>query len=346
MDAKKEPRIPGKPTRIRYSFHSILTGSDLARRRLPFMAAESTKSGPVIWLTACGHGDEVGGIVIIQEIFKRVRRTGLVKGSLFAFPLMNPLGFEAGSRNITASQEDLNRSFPGNKSGSLGQRIADRIFTAILKTKPTLALDLHNDWMKSIPYAVLDPPPGPQHAAAYAQAQDMAVVTGFPVIRDSDELTAALSYCLLQRDIPALTLEMGESYVVNEGNTECGVRSIWNILVRLGMAEPWGETFCYPLPESYQGKILRYSDKPLSSTSGIIRFLAKPGDLVKRGQTIARVYNAFGKLVESISAPDEALVLAHPDSSMVFPGMTVMAFGAHAPETPPATTETTPPTSP
>jgi predicted deacylase len=49
------------PVRISYSFQKILTGSDLSRRRLPLMSATSASPGPVVWLTACGHGDEVCG---------------------------------------------------------------------------------------------------------------------------------------------------------------------------------------------------------------------------------------------------------------------------------------------
>jgi predicted deacylase len=66
------------------------------------MAAESPCPGPVVWLTACVHGDEVGGIVVIQELFKTVRKQ-LLKGSIYAFPLMNPLGFETASRDIILS---------------------------------------------------------------------------------------------------------------------------------------------------------------------------------------------------------------------------------------------------
>lgn len=58
---------------------------------------------------------------------------------------MNPLGFETASRHITLSGEDLNRSFPGDKEGSLAGRIANQIFTKIKETKPFLVLDLHND---------------------------------------------------------------------------------------------------------------------------------------------------------------------------------------------------------
>lgn len=114
--------------KFKYSFSPILTGSDLSRRRLALMEAKSENPGPVIWFTAAVHGDEVGGIVIIQEIFKKLKKGPLLKGLLYAFPLMNPIGFESATRNIPVSEEDLNRAFPGNPSGSLAERIADTIF--------------------------------------------------------------------------------------------------------------------------------------------------------------------------------------------------------------------------
>ena len=143
-----------------------MTGSDLSRRRLPFMSAVSENPGPVLWLTDCGHGDEICGIVIIQEIFRKIRRI-LLNGSVYAFPLMNPIGFETASRNITVSREDLNRSFPGAMTGTLGEIIADRIFSTIMETSPALVLDLHNDWIKSIPYTLIDSNPGSTYGTAY-----------------------------------------------------------------------------------------------------------------------------------------------------------------------------------
>ena len=151
--------------RIRYSFLQILTGSDLSRRRLALMEAASPEPGPVVWVTACAHGDEVGGIAVVQELFRRLRRTPLRRGRLCAFPLMNPTGFEMMTRHLGVTQDDLNRAFPGDANGSLAQRIAHLIFTAITETAPRLVIDLHNDWIKSIPYVVIDPPPaGPNRA--------------------------------------------------------------------------------------------------------------------------------------------------------------------------------------
>jgi predicted deacylase len=325
--AMPEDRPNRVPQRIRYSFLRILTGSDLSRRRLPFMMVQSAAPGPVVWLAGGIHGDEVTGVVAIQEIFRIVRKQALRKGSLYAFPLMNPIGFEAGSRNITMSREDLNRSFPGDENGSLAERIADRVFTAIRETRPSLVLDLHNDWMKSMPYAVIDQRPGPAHQAAFDVARDVAKETGLLMIQESEALTGSISYALLEHDIPALTLELGESYAVNERDVECGVKAIVNILAWLGMLDnPDGPTV-FDVPDSLRGKILRLSTEPVSPTSGITRFMAKPHDMVKKGQVVAKIYNAFGKLQDTILALEDGIVLGHSDSSVAFPGAPIMAFG-------------------
>jgi predicted deacylase len=128
--------------------------------------------------------------------------------------------------------------------------------------------------------------------------------------------------------VPAITLELGEPYVINEKNVEYGLGAIWNILAALDMIEPPQERFTYPVPPAYSaGRLLRYSDKPYSSKSGILRFLAQPGDEVKRGQPLAGIVNAFGKQEETVRAVHDAIVLGHSDTSVVFPGMPIMAFG-------------------
>lgn len=313
--------------KIHYSFKKVMTGSDLSRRRLPLMSAMSVNPGPVVWLTACSHGDEVSGIVVIQEVFKNIRRR-LLCGTVLSFPLMNPLGFETGSRTISMSGEDLNRSFPGNPNGSLGERIAHSIFSAIIETKPMLVLDLHADWIDSIPYILLDRDPGTLHQDAYQKAIAAGQEAGMCLIVDAEELKRSLSFNLLLRDIPALTLELGKPYVVSEPNVICGLETIWNILASLGMIEARDRMFRYPLPPEYgRGRLLTYGDKPYGSRTGIIRFLAKPGNVVRSGQPLAKIVNAFGRHQETLTAIQDAIVLGHSDSSAAFPGMPVMAFG-------------------
>jgi predicted deacylase len=246
---------------------------------------------------------------------------------------MNPIGFEMGTRTISVTREDLNRAFPGNTSGSLAERIARKIFDIITDTRPALVIDIHNDWKKSIPYVIIDPNPGTEMSAAYGRVQHFAKSSGFIVIKepagtgDAIDWKHTLSGSLLNRGIPALTVELGEAYIVNEKFVKYGTESIWTILSVLGMTEPNDMPFKYPAPEKVSGKVLQYTHHPVSSTSGIIRFMAQPGDIVEKGQIIARIYNTFGKLLERILAPATGIVLGYSDSSVAFPGSPVMAFG-------------------
>lgn len=313
--------------KIHYSFIKILSGFDLSIRRLPLMHIKSVEPGPVVWLTSCMHGDEVGGIAVIQEVFKKIKKKGLRCGEVYAFPLMNPLGFETASRNVTISMEDLNRSFIGSRDGSLAERIAYNIFNKIIETRPTLVLDLHNDWRESVPYTVIDLAPESTKKQVYEKTKEFAQVAGFPIVLEEEYIEKSLTHNLLENDIPSLTLEMGESFCINETDVENGVRSIWNLLMGLGMVDNDEEFFRYPAPKEVIDKFLIYSQKTASSKSGVIRFIVRPGQMVKKNQPIARVYNVFGKQLEVIKAADSGFVLGYSDSSVSFPGLPIMAFG-------------------
>lgn len=319
--------------KIRHSFIKILTGSDLSERRLPLMEAKSVNEGPVIWLTACAHGDEVSGIVVIQEVFRRIQRKPLLKGTIFALPLMNPIGFETKTREIPLSGQDLNRAYPGDERGSLAERISHRIFTAITSTKPDLVLDFHNLWKRSIPYTILDPYPGIRHRDVYMRAKAFAKMSGFPIVgeqkkgMDAYNWNNTLSGSLMLAQVPALSIEIGESFIVNETLVDFALKSLWNILSSLGMISSPGKPFHYDVPHRFRGKILKYSQHPRTSTSGVIRFLLEPGMPVSKGQPVAKIYNAFGERLETLRSLSDGLVLGHEESSVGFPGLPIMSFG-------------------
>jgi predicted deacylase len=77
----------------------------------------------------------------------------------------------------------------------------------------------------------------------------------------------------------------------------------------------------------YRGRILKYTHEPRADASGIIRFMVKPGQVVKKGQPVARIYNVLGKLQSTLEATKDGITLGHSDSSVAFPGAEVVAFG-------------------
>jgi len=321
------------PHKLKYSFLNVFTGSDLSERKMPLMVAESRNDGPVVWLTGCIHGDEVAGMVVIQEIFKRLQKEPLLKGSIHALPLVNPFGFEMASRKISLTEEDLNRAFPGEKKGSLARRVADKIFNLIVNTKPAIVLDLHNDWISSIPYTLLDPRKIFPNSEVFEKTKIFAEKIGFPMVIDSNdpkdvaESLTTLSGSLVHYGIPSITLELGEPNIVNEKNVADGVRAVWRVLAELGMVREMNETLNTVFSNELHGKLLDISAGASCTVMGIIRFLVRPGSVVKKDQPIARIYNAFGKLRETLVSPGDGIVLSYTDYAVTYPGSYVIAYG-------------------
>ena len=308
----------------------ILEGSDISERRIPRLSAFGPTPGPTIWFTGGVHGDEVTGVVVIHELFKRLRKRPLARGIVHAFPLLNPMGFEAHTRYVPLSGEDMGRSFPGSPAGSPAERIADRVFQVILETEPNLVLDLHNDWRHSIPYAVLDAFVGKRHRAAYAEARRAGQRSGFLPLRERGDEAArfhgALSWALLRHDVPALTIELGESDVVNELNVQRGLGCLWRLLGEYGLVEKEPEPYRYELPPEFSGRVLHYSEEPLSPATGILRFLRGPGEVVRREKPIARIVDSLGRIKHTLRAQHDGIVLGHADAAVTHPGLPVMAF--------------------
>jgi predicted deacylase len=190
---------------------------------------------------------------------------------------------------------------------------------------PSLVLDLHNDWNKSIPYVIIESIGSEQQQEAL---RHLALASGLPAILETDHIPASFSSQLNLLGIPALTLELGESLIINEKNVVAGIEAVLSIIAELNMIKDQNSGNLYvESNDPARNQILTYSSKPLCSTSGIIRFAKKPGDLIKKGERIARVYNAFGKLIETIYSVHNGIILGHNDYAVAFPGSPVMAFG-------------------
>lgn len=313
--------------KLHYTLIKVMTGHDLSIRQIPFMEIKSKNNGPAIVLTACMHGEEIGGTVVIQELFKNLKKE-LLCGKVYAFPMLNPFGFENTSRKVSISNEDLNRSFPGNRNGTLAQRIASIVMEKVSALEPYIVLDLHNDWNKSIPYTVIDPL---NDELWLGRLHSYAKTIGLPAIQESEQITSSFSFNLNLKKIPALTLELGESFVINEKNVIYGINAIKNLLRSLGMVNGESNQNQFSMHESIQNKILLYSSKPISSSSGIIRFFKKPGDMVCKGEKLAKIYNVFGKLNETIVSLNDGIILGHNDNAVAYPGSPIMAFGIYHP---------------
>ncbi len=308
---------------------NIFKGVDLSERKVPILIERGKEPGPTIWLCAGTHGDEVSGIEVIQRIFNYLKRNSLKKGTLYAIPLINPMGFEMIKRENPYDEEDMNRNFPGDPNGNTTERITSAIFSSITETKPDLVMDLHADSQKSIPYIIIDKPIGLKTGIkeAIEKSWEFAEKFGITVMNDIEtegykkyhvdkSMTAAL---ITHKQIPAFSVELGGPKIIDERFVRIGINGIKNILSQLGMIEEkWKNRISETKIKTKER--MELVENITASESGMIEFLVKPGQFVKKGNALAKITNVLGKIEEIIFANRDCYIIALNDYAVSFPG--------------------------
>lgn len=300
---------------------------DVIQRRIAVLTLDSGVPGPTVWLTGCLHGDEPGGTAIIHDVFKSVRAGGMNGGVLHALPLVNSMGFENVSRFVNSDREDLNRCFPGDKKGTMGERFAGRLFDLITDSNPDLLIDLHNDWIQSVPYVVLDPRKHFKRSRLRKSTVDCARTTGLLTVQESDQTdnsSRTLTGALIAAGVRALTIEAGGACGIVESSTVTCTDAVLRVLRHLGVVESATERKPHPA----SSRVLDYTSRPHCTSSGLVRFAVTPGDRVKPDQTVARVFSAFGSIEETLRADRAGYVLGVADHARAVPGSEIIAIAA------------------
>lgn len=128
---------PGESAKVSFNVAKLHTQNTI---NVPVIIERSTKPGPTILITAGIHGDEVNGVEIVRQIIaKGINKPK--KGTIICIPVINVFGFIHMDRQFPDGR-DLNRVFPGGKSGSLASRVAHKLITEIVP-HADLILDFH-----------------------------------------------------------------------------------------------------------------------------------------------------------------------------------------------------------
>jgi len=96
---------------------------------VPVTVIRGEERGPLVFLTAAIHGDELNGVEIVRRIMTGYTPRQL-RGTLICVPVMNRVGFLTHTRYLPG-RRDLNRYFPGDPNGNAAARYAHTLFTEI-----------------------------------------------------------------------------------------------------------------------------------------------------------------------------------------------------------------------
>jgi predicted deacylase len=272
---------------------------------MPVHVVHGKKDGPVLFLSAALHGDEINGVEIIRRVINH-RAFQRLSGTLIAVPVVNVYGFLYKSRYLP-DRRDLNRSFPGSQQGSMAARTANLFITEVV-SKCTHGIDLHTGAIHrdNLPQirASLDNP----------ETERMAQAFRTPIILNTTVIEGSLRQEAERMGIAMIVYEAGEALRFDEVAIRAGVRGVIAVMRHLGM-----------LPKVKHRK----SGRPLvgkSSTwvrapkSGIMRFIKPLGARVKREELLGIVSDPFGESEARVEAGTEGIIIGRTNLPLVNEG--------------------------
>lgn len=294
--------LPGERTTIDLPIATLYTHSEIS---MPIHVVHGKKDGPVLFVSAAIHGDEINGVEIVRRLLK-LKRLKWLKGTLIAIPIVNVYGFINLSRYLP-DRRDLNRSFPGSYSGSLASYLA-RIFMDEVVDKCTHGIDIHtgSNHRENFPQirATLDDP----------EVERLAKAFGAPVIINARLRDSSLREAVINKGIPMLLYEAGESLRFNEHPISVGLKGIISVMQELNMI-PKRKRKTAP-----QSIVAKGTSWLRANTSGIIHSAVPLGSVIKKNQIMAYIIDPIGDHEEKLLSPTEGVVIGCLNLPLVHKG--------------------------
>jgi len=247
---------------------------------MPVQVIRGRRKGPILFVSAAVHGDEINGVEIIRRLVKLKGIKGL-RGTLITVPVVNVYGFINQSRYLP-DRRDLNRCFPGSDQGTLAGRLANAFMTEVA-SKCTHGIDLHT--------AAIHRDNLPQIRADLSNpdVELMAKLFNAPVVVNSNLIAGSLRHACGESDVPVIVYEAGEALRFNELSIRAGVSGVLNVMRGIGMLTSRSKAKKVSVPF-----VARSSTWVRAPQSGIFRMLVPMGCHVNKGDLLGVVAAPYG----------------------------------------------------
>lgn len=297
---------PGETANIRYTISETYLGDPL---RVPVTIINGKEPGPTVTLTAATHGDELNGIEVVRTIAQGWDLESLA-GTLVCLPVVNVPGFLAQQRYLPILDRDLNRSFPGNPTGTSAQRIAATVFSNFIEPAD-YALDFHTSTrgrnnMLHVRADMSEP-----------AVQRLARSFGSPLIIDGQGPEGSLRGESTTAGVPAIAIEMGEAHRFQRDLINRALNGVQSVFAEFGLLP--SETVTWP---GWRTIIDSESEKTWirADSGGIVDMYYDRGALVYEGDSICRISNPFKGDPVSVPAPFTGVIVGVLENPVVYPG--------------------------
>jgi predicted deacylase len=268
---------------------------DFTQLTIPVEIIRGKEKGPVLFISAAVHGDEINGVEIVRKLLKK-SVLKKIKGTLILVPIVNVFGFNYKSRYLP-DRRDLNRSFPGSTDGSLASRIAHTFMKEIV-SKCTHGIDLHT--------AAVHRTNLPQIRACLDDEQTRILAEGFgaPVVVNSKLRDGSLREAARKKKVAMLLFEGGEALRFEESVINKGLNGCLSVMAKIGMIEE--KTKTKKEPKTF---IAKSSYWTRASRSGIISIKKKVGAAIKVGDLLGVIADPFARNSTMVYAENDGILI-------------------------------------
>ena len=280
----------------------------------PISVIHGAKPGPVLCLIAGIHGDELNGIEVARRIGDEVDATRLA-GTLVVAPIVNVFGFTRNNRYLP-DRRDLNRHFPGTRSGSIASRMAHGFFNDIVRRCDAL-VDFHTG---SFQRSNL-----PQIRADLTNPDVLEFTRGFgnTLVLHSPGARGMLRLAAVGTGIPAVTFEVGAPHFLEEQHIAPAADAIRSLMHRMAMLE----SEAHARRDADTTPIYQDSSWVRTNAGGFLFSDVQLGQPVKPGQSLGYVVDPITSRRSEILAPFPGRILGMSLNQQVLPGYAAFHIG-------------------
>ena len=256
------------------------------------------------------HGCEYSSIAAVTRIMRELE-TEELHGTVVGVPVVSMQSFvERSPFVVPADGKNLNRAFPGDAEGTYTDRLAHDIFTQLIEPADAV-LDLHGgDLVEALePFALY-----------HDNSRELALAFGLPYVVDSTgSIEGSTSGAAAKAGTLGVLAEAGGIGQLTEDAVALLSGGARNALRYLNVLD--GD----PLPST--SHVVSRFEWLYSAPGGFWAAQVKTGEQVAQGQTLGEIRDLYGDVVETITAPDEGVVLFLTTSAAIAENGLLLGLG-------------------
>lgn len=280
---------------------------------LPIIIERGAVDGPVLLITAGIHGNEINGVEIVRQIISKGYNKP-EKGTIICIPILNIFGYINQTREFPDGR-DLNRVFPGSKTGSLASRFAYSFMKEIV---PYIdyCIDYHTGGASRFNYTHL------RVNEADKESLELAKTFGIPYILFAKNREQSFRETLVKLNKKVLLFEGGKTLFLDKTVTKIGVDGAKRVIQHLGM-----KNFNNLSLKPFQTIILEKASWVRAHHSGLYRSFVSVGTKVKKGEKLGSIASPFGDFEKFVKCPHDGYVISSNHSPIVVQGDALINLG-------------------